>query len=149
MVDERKVRLMTRLARYEQREGREALRINKFYRSDYIGLALLRNFFMTTIGYGLLVLLVVGYYSDYLMDYIYKMDLQVFAVALVAGYVVVLAAYSAVTYVVYSIRHARAKKSVRSYYLKLGELEKMTRGTIEKQRKTGEKTEGERYDDAG
>ena len=54
MVDERKVRLMTRLARYEQREGREALRINKFYRSDYIGLALLRNFFMTTIGYGLL-----------------------------------------------------------------------------------------------
>lgn len=149
MVDERKVRLMTRLARYEQREGREALRINKFYRSDYIGLALLRNFFMTTIGYGLLVLLVVGYYSDYLMDYIYKMDLQVFAVVLVAGYVVVLAAYSAVTYVVYSVRHARAKKSVRSYYLKLGELEKMTWGTAEKQRKTGEKTEGERYDDAG
>ena len=149
MVDERKVRLMTRLARYEQREGREALRINKFYRSDYIGLALLRNFFMTTIGYGLLVLLVVGYYSDYLMDYIYKMDLQVFAVVLVAGYVVVLAAYSAVTYVVYSVRHARAKKSVRSYYLKLGEREKMTRGTTEKQRKTGEKTEGERYDDAG
>ena len=149
MVDERKVRLMTRLARYEQREGREALRINKFYRSDYIGLALLRNFFMTTIGYGLLVLLVVGYYSDYLMDYIYKMDLQVFAVVLVAGYVVVLAAYSAVTYVVYSVRLARAKKSVRSYYLKLGELEKMTRGTTEKQRKSGEKTEGERYDDAG
>lgn len=138
MVDERKVRLMTRLARYEQKEGRDALRIQKYYRSDYLGLALLRNFFMASIGYGLLVLLIVGYYSDYLMDYIYKMDLQLVVTVLIVGYVAVLAVYSAVTYVVYSVRYARAKKSVKSYYLKLGELEKLAQGkTVTSEKKRG------------
>ena len=137
MVDERKVRLMTRLARYEQKEGRDALRIQKYYRSDYLGLALLRNFFIATNGYALLVLLIVGYYSDYLMDYIYKMDLQLVVVALIAGYVAVLAVYSVVTYVVYSVRYARAKKSVKSYYLKLGELEKLTQGKTAPPEKKG------------
>lgn len=35
---------MTKLARYESGEGKEELRIARYYRSDYIGLAMFRNF---------------------------------------------------------------------------------------------------------
>ena len=45
MLKEEKIRLMTKLARYESGEGKEELRIARYYRSDYIGLALFRNFF--------------------------------------------------------------------------------------------------------
>ena len=31
--------------------GKEDLRISKYYRGDYIGLGLLKNFILTTIGY--------------------------------------------------------------------------------------------------
>ena len=51
MLKEEKIRLMTKLARYESGEGKEELRIARYYRSDYIGLALFRNFFLASIGY--------------------------------------------------------------------------------------------------
>lgn len=144
MVDEKKIRMMTHLARYEQKEGKEALRINRYYRSDYLGLALLRNFFMVTIGYGLLVLLIVGYYSDYLMDYIYKMNLQSMAVLAAVGYVVTLVLYSVATYVVYSVRYARAKKSIKAYDTELGEMEALLQGktALRKGRNGREKSKG-------
>ena len=50
MLKEEKIRLMTKLARYESGEGKEELRIARYYRSDYIGLALFRNFFLASIG---------------------------------------------------------------------------------------------------
>ena len=50
MLKKEKIRLMTKLARYESGEGKEELRIARYYRSDYIGLALFRNFFLASIG---------------------------------------------------------------------------------------------------
>lgn len=44
MLNEKRIRLMTKLARYESGEGKEELRIARYYRSDYIGLAMFRNF---------------------------------------------------------------------------------------------------------
>ena len=44
MLKEEKIRLMTKLARYESGEGKEELRIARYYRSDYIGLALFRKY---------------------------------------------------------------------------------------------------------
>ena len=44
MLDEKKIRLMTDLARYENQHGKEELKISRYYRSDYLGLALFRNF---------------------------------------------------------------------------------------------------------
>ena len=45
MVNEEKVKIMNRLAMYEHGEGRKYLPVSRYYRSDYIGLALIRNFF--------------------------------------------------------------------------------------------------------
>ena len=46
MVNEEKVKIMNRLAMYEHGEGRKYLPVSRYYRSDYIGLALIRNFFL-------------------------------------------------------------------------------------------------------
>lgn len=45
MINEEKVKIMTKLAMYEQGKGRKYLPVSKYYRSDYIGLALIKNFF--------------------------------------------------------------------------------------------------------
>ena len=84
MVNEEKVKIMNRLAMYEHGEGRKYLPVSRYYRSDYIGLALIRNFFLVTIGY------VLG-----------------------------------LTYIQYSVKYFRAKKSVREYYQDLTRLEKI------------------------
>ena len=125
MLNEEKVRSMNRLALYEQTDGRKYLPVSKYYRSDYIGLALIRNFFLVTIGYGLVVGSVCVYYGEYLMDNIHKMNLMEIGIDILLGYAIVMAVYTVLTYIQYSVRYHLAKKSVRGYYEELTRLEKM------------------------
>ena len=125
MLNEEKIKIMNRIALYEKTEGKKYLPVSRYYRSDYIGLALIKNFFLVTIGYFLVVASVAVYYADFLMDNIHKMDLVVVGRNILIGYGAVLAGYSLLTYILYTIRYHRAKKSVRGYYQDLTKLEKM------------------------
>ena len=120
MVNEEKVKIMNRLAMYEHGEGRKYLPVSRYYRSDYIGLALIRNFFLVTIGYILGLAGVAAYFSEYLMDNVNKINLVEVGI-----YIIVLIAYSVLTYIQYSVKYFRAKKSVREYYQDLTRLEKI------------------------
>ena len=117
MVNEEKVKVMNRLAMYEHGEGRKYLPVSRYYRSDYIGLALIKNFFLVTIGYVLLLAGIAAYFSEYLMDNVNKINL--------VGYLGMLIVYSVLTYIQYSVKYHRAKKSVKEYYQDLTRLEKI------------------------
>ena len=120
MINEEKVKIMTKLAMYEQGKGRKYLPVSKYYRSDYIGLALIKNFFLVTIGYCLSVAAVAVYFGEYLLENIHRMNLVTLGI-----YLIVLVAYSVLTYIQYSVQYYRAKKSVREYYSQLTELNKI------------------------
>ena len=125
MLNEKKIRLMTELARYEENEGKEALRITKYFRSDYVGTAMFRNFFLATLGYVVILLLIPSYFLEYLLDNVHTMNLVLLATVVIGGYIVVLTLYSVVTYTVYSLRYSRACRSVQEYDQKLEKLEKL------------------------
>ena len=44
MLNREKVILMTKLAVYEQKEGRKEIPLSKYFKSDYIGLHLIGSF---------------------------------------------------------------------------------------------------------
>ncbi len=140
MLNEEKVKIMNRLAMYEKGEGKKYLPVSKYYRSDFIGLALIKNFFLVTIGYGLVVLAAAAYFSDYLLNNIHKMNLVNLGISILAGYLIALGAYSLLTYIQYSVKYHRAKKSVKKYYEDLTRLDKIY-GREEK-KSTGRGTSG-------
>lgn len=125
MINEEKVKIMTKIAMYEQGSGRKYLPVSRYYRSDYIGLALIKNFFLVTIGYILVVAAVGVYFGEYLLENIHKMNLMALGAYIIIGYIIVLAAYSVMTYIQYSVRYHKAKKSVKQYYGALTELSKI------------------------
>ena len=125
MLNEEKVKIMNRLAMYEQGEGKKYLPVSKYYRTDYIGLALIKNLFLVTIGYGLMLVGLAAYFGEYLMENIHKMNLVRMGIYIVVGYAGVLLLYSLVTYIQYSVKYHRAKKSVKRYYEELTRLEKI------------------------
>ena len=94
MINEEKVKIMTKIAMYEQGKGRRYLPVSKYYRSDYIGLALIKNFFLVTIGYALAIAAVAVYFGEYLMENIHKMNLVSMGIYIIVGYAVVLVVYS-------------------------------------------------------
>ena len=114
MVNEEKVKIMNRLAMYEHGEGRKYLPVSRYYRSDYIGLALIRNFFLVTIGYILGLAGVAAYFSEYLMDNVNKINLVEVGIYIIVGYLIVLVVYSILTYIQYSSEiFTGQKKSVQ------------------------------------
>ena len=124
MLNEERIRSMTKLARFEEGIGQEALQINGMYRSDYIGMALIRNFFAVTIGYVLILGLLALYYLDFLMNELHHLNLAVLIAEIALGYVIVLVVYTALTYIVRAIQYERAKKRVQGYDQELAKLEK-------------------------
>ena len=125
MLNEEKIKIMNKLAMYEQGEGKKYLPVSRYYRSDYIGLALIKNFFLVTIGYCSILAGIAAYFGEYLVDNIHKMDLVAVGRNAVIGYVVVLVVFSVATYIQYSVKYHKAKKSVKEYYQELTQLNKI------------------------
>ena len=140
MINEEKVKIMTKIAMYEQGKGRKYLPVSKYYRSDYIGLALIKNFFLVTIGYIMAVAAVAVYFGEYLMENLHKMDLVSMGIYIIVGYVAALVGYSILTYIQYFVKYYKAKKSVKEYYIQLTELSKIY--TREEKRSAGRGTAG-------
>lgn len=140
MINEEKVKIMTKIAMYEQGKGRKYLPVSKYYRSDYIGLALIKNFFLVTIGYVMAIAAVAVYFGEYLMENLHKMDLVSLGIYIIIGYVAALVGYSILTYIQYSVKYFKAKKSVKEYYTQLTELSKIY--TREEKRSAGRGTAG-------
>lgn len=100
MLDEKRIRQMTKLAFFEKKEEKNALRIGRYFRSDYIGKELLKNFFLASIGYILVLAVAVLYHIEWLVDEIDTIDLQFAAGCLIASYLCFLAVYSIAVYVI-------------------------------------------------
>ena len=75
MLNQEKIKIMTKLAAYEKGEGKKYLPVSKYYRTDYIGLALIKNYFLVSIGYVALLGMIAVYFLEELLDNIHKMDL--------------------------------------------------------------------------
>ncbi|MBR2653151.1 MAG: hypothetical protein IKD59_01240 [Lachnospiraceae bacterium] len=125
MVDQERVRLMIRLARYENGEGVEDFRIRKYYRSDYTALQLIKTWILTTLGYGLLLGLIIAGNVEFLLDNIDSMNLRVLFSWILIGYIVLIGAYFAAVYISSVIRYNRAKRNVKEYLTALERISRM------------------------
>lgn len=123
--DGTRVMLMTRMASFEDNEGKEAIRICNYFRSDYVCLNVLRAVVSATVSFFLVLVLYVYYDIDRLLQEIYTMDLMAMGRKLVTAYVIFAGAFGIIAYVVYSFRFDWAKKHLNDYNYALRELQNM------------------------
>ena len=124
MLNEKRIRQMTELARFERREKNGALRIGKYFRSDYIGIALLKNFFIATLGYLLIAGAIAFYHMEWLQEKFDSINLLFLGGCVIASYLVFVLFYSAVVYILASVRYAKMKRRLKRYDQLLRELER-------------------------
>ncbi len=125
MLDESRIKLMTRMASYEDTEGKKMIPITRYFRSDYVGFNILKTIAGVTIAF----LIVIGVYvfcnADMLLSEFYKMDLKEVARKLLSAYTVIAGIYVFIAFLLYTYRYNVAKKSVRSYNNALRRLSAM------------------------
>ena len=113
---------MTELAGLTTGKERAALEICRYKRSDYIVLRLILSFFLTTLGFaGLLILLVLGNMEAF-MDGIDVLNIQQLGIFLVLFYAAFLALYLVIEGHLAAKRYDQAKKVERKYKRRLREL---------------------------
>ena len=124
MVDETKVRVMTRLAAYEEGAGKKYLPIGQFFRGDYVFLQLLKSFVSGTFSF----LLVIGLWAfcnfENLLEGIYDIDIMGYAKTLGKTYVILMVCYLVPTYIWAVYKFTKAKKSLNSYISVMDKMSK-------------------------
>ena len=111
MVNEEKVILMTRASVYEEKKGKEKLKISRYFRHDYISLQLLYGWFFVTVSFVLCAVLWGACNMEYLLDNIHKMDLKQLGMTVTTLYTLVVGGYVCILYGVYAYRYYEAKKA--------------------------------------
>lgn len=125
MLDEDKVKLMTKLAFYEQTEGKEDFKISEYYRRDYASLHMLCSFLWVTIGYCCIGVLIVIAGLETLLDKMSMGILITLIIAVVVGYVVLLIVFGIITSHIYNKKHKDARYRVKLYNHNLIKLLKL------------------------
>lgn len=125
MIDEKKVKLMTRMASYENNEGKEDLKISAYYRKDYASIHMVYSIIWVTIGYGCLMVLAGFCLFDKLMESLTMSAIVMLGIGAAAGYFIVVIAYSVVVYASYSKKHQMARMRVKKYNHDLARLLKI------------------------
>lgn len=122
MLNEERIKLMTKMAAYEENEGRKNMATGSYFRGDYIELQILKSVFSATIAYLVLFAMFIYYDFEVFMQNIYKMDLIEFGKNTLLYYFVFVVAYAVISYIVYSYRYSKAKKSLKRYFYNLKQL---------------------------
>ena len=122
MINEDKVILMTKMAAYESGKGKHDITILNYFRGDYIGFQVLKAVIAATISFFLIFAVYIFYNFEIFMQDIYKMDLLSFGKSVIILYLCTVGAYGVISYVVYTYKYAKAKKSLKCYYHNLKKL---------------------------
>lgn len=122
MLNEERIRLMTKMASYEANEGKRNVSIGSYFRGDYIGLQVIKSIISGTIGFFIVFGMFILYDFEVFMADIYKMDLLDFGKNVVIAYLVFIVLYAAASYGVYTYRYTKARKSLKRYYNNLKKL---------------------------
>ena len=122
MLNEERIKLMTKMACYEANEGKKNVAIGNYFRGDYIGLQVIKSILSATIAFVILFAMFIFYDFEIFMTDIYKMDLFQFAKSVIIDYLIFTGVYALISYGVYTYRYTRAKKSLKIYYNNLKRL---------------------------
>ena len=128
MLDEKKVKLMTRMAFYEKTQGTEDFKISAYYRKDYVSLHMLCSLIWVTVGYVCLVALLILAGLDSLMGHMSTSVMLLVGGMVIVGWLAVVIIYLLIANHMYNQKHKDARQRVKKYNHDLTRLLKMYAG---------------------
>lgn len=147
MLNEKKIRYMTKAAALEEGSEKKNIEISQYFRTDYISLQMLKSAAAYTVSFGILAFFWAGGNVEELMQWLSRMEsmgnlLKITAAIYFAGLVL----YEAVTYFYFSAKYCKAKEVAAKYNKQLKRINELyeQQETAEANPAVSEKTDKER-----
>ena len=115
MIDQERVREMTKLAAYEKRDGKKYRDIVRYYRSDYIIRQLLKAFVCGTLAFGMITGMWIACNLNDFVEDLNELEIVQIITPLLSKYLVFIIAYLILIDIFASIRYANAQDHLRRY----------------------------------
>ncbi len=125
MLNEERIRSMTRLAIYENNEGKKTIPLSHYYKSDYVSKSLMKSFVYGTISFGIMLGMWMIYQMDNAKKSLFGGNLEQFMIQIILLYLIFVIFYLLITYIYASVTFSRSKKSIKKYQALLKKVEKM------------------------
>ena len=122
MLNNDKIRLMTKLALYEQKEGKKNIAGGKYYRSDYVSLAMINSAIIATLAYILILGSIVLVNIETVLSVMTAFDMLELGRIVVVAYIIYMLIYLTITYIISRLRYDDIKSELKSYDNNLKEL---------------------------
>ena len=123
MVREENVKLMSRIAIYEKRDGKTEIPMHCYYKADYVRLNALKAVVYATIAFVLLAAIVVVYRLDDILKNILKYDYKKLVIGVLLLYGVWVFLYWLIARIVYSRKYENSRSNIIIYNHNLKKLQ--------------------------
>lgn len=124
LLNENKVKMMTKMAIYEKNEGKKMLRTAKYYKVDYIAFGVLKNIIAVTLAYIIIVVLYAFCNIEKMIADISSMNYARIGGKVAVYYIIMLVAFSIIAGFVSSYQYEHSRKGLKRYFSRLNKLER-------------------------
>lgn len=125
MLNEKRLKLMTRHAIYENHDGKEDFKISEYYQKDYASLNTWKSIIWVTIGYAIIIGAILLIFLDKIFNVTTISGLLVIVGAIVTGYFMVIVITGIIAHDFYKKKHIEARKRVKRFNNNLTRLGRM------------------------
>lgn len=125
MLNQERVEEMIRLAIFDQREGEACKPMIQYFRKDYIVKELLKSFVTGTLAFFIITGMGFMYQAENIINSLNTMDMKGRLLELGMVYLIFMAVYFAVTYVIYYRRYSIGRQKVKKYYVHLKKVSRL------------------------
>lgn len=124
VLNENKVKMMTKMAIYEKNEGKKMLRTAKYFKGDYVSLAVLKSTIATTFAFIIVALMVVMCNTESIIRQINSMDYAALGKKIVVYYVLALIVYAVISGIYSAYQYDKTRSGIKKYVMRLNKLER-------------------------
>lgn len=124
LLNENKVKMMTKMAIYEKNEGKRMIKTAKYFKGDFIAFGILKTLIATTFAYILMVLLYALCNAEALVSDINSLDYIGIGKKIAVYYVLLVLALSVIAAVVYNYQYEKSRSGLKRYFSRLNKLER-------------------------
>lgn len=122
MISEKRIKLMTKLAEFEQDKGADIELVRTHYRSDYISVHLLKNLLRITVAFIVGFALWACYNAEKVLEMLNTMDIVGFGIRLLVIYGITIVISMILSYILYTMRFYQNEKQFQDYKNMLQQL---------------------------
>lgn len=123
MLNENKVKMMTKMAIYEKNDGRRILKTAKYFKSDYVSFGVLKTVIAATFAFIVLFVMIIFSNMQWLTDHLDQMNYSAIGGRFVMCYLAFILFFSAATGFVYARQYDESRKELKKFFSRLNKLE--------------------------